>query len=122
MNKVSLSEKFGLIHEYWSPKIVGTVNDCEIKLAKIDGEFVWHHHDDTDEYFFVVDGTLNMGIRDEEGEREIAIEPGEFIVVPRNVEHRPRSEGECAMVMFERTGTVNTGSAGGERTVEATHL
>jgi mannose-6-phosphate isomerase-like protein (cupin superfamily) len=93
-----------------------------MKVAKFEGEFVWHHHEDTDEAFLVISGTMRMGYRDEHGEHELIVQPGQLVIVPRLREHCPRADGECRVVLFEGAGTVNTGSAGGERTVEATYL
>ncbi len=113
MSKVNLAEKFSLFDEAWSPKIVGELNGQHVKLVKFLGEFVWHHHDEEDELFLVVRGRFRMEYRD----REEWIEEGEFVVVPRGVEHRPVAEEEAHVVLFEPVSTVNTGSAGGERTV-----
>ncbi|WP_102125623.1 cupin domain-containing protein [Deinococcus planocerae] len=112
--KVSLEDKFGLFTDHWSPKIVGELNGQQVKLAKISGEFVWHAHEHEDELFLVTRGTLLMRFRD--GEQRIGV--GEFIIVPRGVEHQPVAEtGEVWMLLFEPSSTVNTGTAGGERTV-----
>ncbi len=114
IQKVNLVEKFGLFDEHWSPKVVGEVNDCHVKLAKIEGEFVWHHHDDEDELFMVVKGRLLMKLRD----GDVWVEEGEFIIVPRGVEHLPVAEEETHLLLVEPKSTVNTGNIGGERTVE----
>lgn len=113
MNKVNLAEKFSAISEHWSPRIVGELNGQEIKLAKLQGEFVWHKHDDADELFLVVKGTLLMRLRD----RDVTIEEGEFFVVPRGVEHLPIAENEAHVLLFEPAGTLNTGDVRNERTV-----
>lgn len=114
---VSLQEKFGLFSEHWSPKVVAELNGQQVKLAKISGEFVWHSHDSEDELFLVTRGTLLMRFRD--GEQRVGV--GEFIVVPRGVEHQPVAETEEVwLLLFEPSTTVNTGTAGGKRTV--THL
>ena len=112
-NKVNLAEKLSLFEEYWSPKLVGELNGQHVKLVKLLGEFVWHHHDDEDELFLVVKGRFRMEYRD----RDEWIEAGEFVVVPRGVEHRPVAEEEAHLMLFEPAGTVNTGSAGGGMTV-----
>ena len=112
-DKVNLAEKFSLFDEHWSPKIVGELNGQHVKLVKLLGEFVWHHHDDEDELFLVVEGRFRMEYRD----RSEWIEAGEFVVVPRGVEHRPVAEKEAHVMLFEPAGTVNTGEAGGEMTV-----
>jgi mannose-6-phosphate isomerase-like protein (cupin superfamily) len=111
--KVNLAEKLSLFSEHWSPKIVGELNGQHVKLVKLQGEFVWHHHDEEDELFLVVEGRFRMEFR----ERSVWIEEGEFIVVPRGVEHRPVAEEEAGVLLFEPASTSNTGSAGGDRTV-----
>jgi len=112
MQKVSLSQKLRLIQDFWSPKVVGAVNDFHVKLVKLKGEFVWHSHEVEDELFFVVNGTLRMQFRNE----EILVEPGEFIVVPHGTEHRPVADEEVHVLLLVPKTTVNTGTAGGERT------
>ncbi len=107
MDKVNLAAKFALFDERWSPKIVGTLDDYEIKLAKLEGEFVWHKHEHDDELFLVVAGRMSIDLRD----RTVELEEGEFLVVPRGVEHRPRAERECRVLLFERAGLLNTGDA-----------
>ena len=112
--KVNLNEKLARFSEHWSPKLVAQVNDMDIKLVKIQGEFVWHHHDAEDELFLVLEGRLLMQFRD----REEWIEPGEFIVVPRGVEHRPVAPQEAHIMLIEPRGTLNTGNVVNERTVQ----
>lgn len=109
---VDLDEKFDLFTEHWSPKLVARLNDYEVKLVKVQGEFVWHTHDDTDELFLVVDGTLTIQLRD----RDVTLGPGQLFVVPRGVEHCPRADGEVKALLLEPAGVVNTGDAGGELT------
>jgi mannose-6-phosphate isomerase-like protein (cupin superfamily) len=116
--RVNMSEAIGGIGEYWSPRIAGRVNDSYVKLAKVRGEFVWHHHDDEDELFLVVKGRLLMQLRD----RDLWLEEGEFTIIPRGVEHRPVAEEEVHLLLFEPTTTVNTGEEVNERTVEDTWL
>lgn len=111
--KVSVVEKLSLFGEHWNPKIVGELNGQHVKLVKLLGEFVWHHHDEEDELFLVVEGRFRMQFR----ERSVWIEEGEFIVVPHGVEHRPVAEEEAGVLLFEPASTSNTGSAGGVRTV-----
>ena len=111
---VNIREKLAGIGEPWSPKIVGQVNNCQVKLVKLQGEFVWHHHDDEDEMFLVIDGTLGMKLRD----RELTLQPGEFVVIPRGVEHLPVADGEVHVMLFEPAGTLNTGNVRNERTVD----
>jgi mannose-6-phosphate isomerase-like protein (cupin superfamily) len=113
VDKVNIAEKLSLFDEHWSPKIVGELNGQHVKLVKLSGEFVWHHHDDEDEMFLVVDGRFRMDFRD----REVWIERGEFIVVPRGVEHRPVAEEEASVMLFEPASTLNTGNVTGEMTV-----
>lgn len=113
VDKVNLGEKFALFSETWSPKIVGSVDDYAVKLAKIEGEFVWHAHDQEDELFLVVSGQLVMRFRD----HEVTVNPGEFIVVPKGVEHNPLAPVETHIVLFERKTTAHTGAVVSERTV-----
>lgn len=112
-NKVNLAEKLSLFDEHWSPKVVGELNGQHVKLVKLLGDFVWHHHDDEDELFLVTKGRFRMEYRD----REEWIGEGEFVVVPRGVEHRPVAEEEAHVMLFEPASTVNTGNADGEMTV-----
>ena len=112
--KVNIAEKFAQIDEHWSPRLAGRVNETDVKLARLRGEFVWHHHEAEDEMFLVVKGRLLMQFRD----REEWIEPGEFIVVPKGVEHRPVAPDEVHVILIEPTGTLNTGNIRSERTVE----
>ena len=117
--KVSLANKFSLFQDYFSPKIVGELNDSYVKLVKLQGEFVWHHHDHEDEMFLVVKGCLFMGLQDDGGaQREVAIHPGEFIIVPKGVEHQPRADEETHIMLLEPKTTLNTGNVRGDRTVE----
>ena len=112
MNKVNVAEKFSRINEMWSPKILGEVNDSYIKAVKFIGEFVWHHHENEDEMFMVISGKLRMKFRD----REEIVGPGEFIIVPRGVEHLPVSDQETQVLLFEPKSTLNTGNVRNERT------
>ena len=119
MEKVNLVQKLSLFADHYSPKIVGEVNDSYVKLVKLKGEFVWHHHEHEDEMFLVVKGCLFMGLQDETGaQREIAIRPGEFIIVPKGVEHKPRADEETHIMLLEPKTTLNTGNIHSERTVE----
>ena len=113
MEKVNLAKKLSLFDEHWSPKIVGEVNESYVKLVKLQGEFVWHHHEAEDEMFLVLKGRLLMKFRD----REVRVEPGEFIVVPRGVEHLPVAEEEVHVMLFEPKSTLNTGNVQNERTL-----
>jgi mannose-6-phosphate isomerase-like protein (cupin superfamily) len=111
-DKVNLADKLRLFEEQWQPKIVASLNDYDVRIAKLQGEFVWHKHDDTDELFLVLNGRLTIQLRD----RDVVLETGELFVVPRGVEHCPRADEEAAILMIEPTGTANTGDAGGPRT------
>lgn len=110
---MNLNEKFGRFSEHWKPKIVGEVNDFYLKLVKFQGEFLWHRHEAEDELFLVARGAFTVRLRD----REVRLREGEFFVVPRGVEHMPVAQEEAHVVLLERKSTVNTGDAGGERTV-----
>ena len=113
MEKVNLAGKFGLFREYWSPKIAGELNDSYLKLVKLKGEFVWHHHEAEDELFLVVKGRLLIKLRD----RDIWLDEGEFVIIPRGVEHCPVAEEEAHVLLLEPKSTVNTGNVQSERTV-----
>lgn len=113
VDKVNIGEKLALFGEHWKPKIVGELNGQHVKLVKILGEFVWHHHEEEDELFLVVKGRFRMEFRD----RHVWIEEGELIVVPRGVEHRPVAEEEAHVLLFEPASTLNTGNVQDERTV-----
>ena len=113
-DKVSLDDKFALFSDRWSPKVVGDLNGQQVKLVRLLGEFVWHHHDDEDELFLVHRGQLRMEFRD----RVVELSPGEFLIVPRGVEHRPVAHEEVEVVLFEPASTLNTGNLRNERTVE----
>jgi len=118
MDKVNLAEKLSLISDYYNPRIAGELNDSYLKLVKLKGEFVWHHHDVEDELFFVVKGTLRMLVKEDEREREIRVGPGEFIIMPRGVEHKPMADEEVHLMLLEPKTTLNTGNVRNERTVE----
>jgi mannose-6-phosphate isomerase-like protein (cupin superfamily) len=113
IEKVNLAEKFDLFHDRWKPKIVGQVNDFHVKLVKVAGEFLWHKHEKEDELFFVVDGKLTIRLRD----RDVELSPGEFVVVPKGVEHMPVAEQEARIMLLEPATTLNTGDVVSERTV-----
>jgi len=113
METVNLNEKFSLFSDHWSPKVLGELNDTQIKAVKLKGEFVWHHHDHEDELFLVVKGTLRMKFRD----REAVVCAGEFIIVPRGVEHLPIADEEVHLLLVEPKSTLNTGNLQNERTV-----
>ena len=111
---INLREKFERFTERWAPKIVARLNDYHVKLARVKGEFTWHSHPETDEAFWVLEGSLTIDFRD----GSVELGEGEMFVVPRGVEHRPRAEAEAKILLVEPAGTVNTGDAGGERTAE----
>ena len=111
---INFEEKLAKITEQWSPKIVAQLNDYHLKLVKLQGDFVWHSHPDTDEAFLVLKGELTIDFRD--GSAKLG--RGELLVVPQGVEHKPRAEGECHVMLIEPAGTLNTGDAGGDWTVE----
>jgi len=112
VEKVNLAEKFSLFDEHWSPHIAGEVNDCYVKLVKFTGEFVWHHHETEDEMFLVVKGLMTMKLR----ERDIEVGAGEFIIIPRGVEHMPVADEEAHVLLFEPKTVLNTGNVTNERT------
>jgi mannose-6-phosphate isomerase-like protein (cupin superfamily) len=114
IEKVNLAEKFGLFSDYWSPKIAGELNDSHVKLVKIKGEFVWHHHDNEDELFLVIKGKLVIRLQD----GDVELNEGEFVIIPRGVEHQPYAEEEVHLLLLEPRTTLNTGNVQGERTVK----
>src|SRR5205823_10679131 len=109
---INLRDKFDSIGEQWQPRVVAEMNDYQFKLAKIQGEFIWHAHADTDEVFIIVDGEMTLEFRD----GKVDLKAGDMYVVPRGVEHKPVAANECAIMLVEPRGTRNTGDAGGERT------
>jgi mannose-6-phosphate isomerase-like protein (cupin superfamily) len=113
VDKVNIKDRFALFDEHWSPKIVGELNGQHVKLVKLLGEFVWHHHDEEDELFLLVKGRFRIEFRD----RSVTLEEGEFIVVPRGVEHRPVADEEAHILLFEPASTLNTGNIQGEMSV-----
>ncbi len=115
MDKVNLAEKFALINERWTPKIAGELNGSYVKLTKLKGEFIWHHHEHEDEMFMVVKGKLLIRFRD----RDISLEEGEFLIIPKGVEHLPVAEEETQIILIEPASTLNTGNVRNERTKAA---
>jgi mannose-6-phosphate isomerase-like protein (cupin superfamily) len=113
IEKVNLAEKFGRFQDYWSPKIAGELNDSYVKLAKVKGEFVWHHHEAEDELFLVVKGRLLIKLRD----RDLWLDEGELVIIPKGVEHMPVAEEEVHLLLLEPKTTLNTGNVRNERTV-----
>lgn len=114
MKKVNLADKFNRFNDYWSPKIAGELNGQQVKLVKFKGPFTWHHHDNEDELFYVVKGSFIMELRD----KNIEVNEGEFIIVPKGVEHRPNAREEVWVMLFEPATTVNTGNTTNEFTKE----
>lgn len=112
MNKVNLTEKFALFSEHWTPKIIAELNDYQIKIVKVEGDFVWHDHSDTDEFFLVIEGTLFIEFENETME----LNAGELYVVPKGVQHRPFAKSECKVMLIEPRGIVNTGEVDSELT------
>jgi len=115
MQTINISQKFGLFNEYWKPRIVGELNDSHVKLAKLKGEFVWHQHKNEDEMFLVVKGKLLIKLRD----RDLWLNEGEFVIIPKGVEHCPVAEEEVQVLLLEPKSTLNMGDQQNERTVEA---
>lgn len=115
MDKVNLQTKLAHLDDHWSPRIVGELNGQHVKLVKFQGEFVWHHHENEDELFLVVKGRFRMEFRD----RQVWVEEGEFVIVPRQVEHRPVADQEAHVLLFEPVSTLNTGNIRDERTIDA---
>lgn len=109
---IDLAQKLSSFSEHWTPKVIARLNDYEIKVVKLKGEFVWHTHDDTDELFLVMDGELVIQLRD----GDVTLRPGQMFIVPRGVEHCPIADGEVQAVLIEPVGVVNTGGAGGDLT------
>jgi mannose-6-phosphate isomerase-like protein (cupin superfamily) len=117
-DKVNLAEKFALLSEPYKPGVVGYLNDYKLQIVKVRGPFVWHKHDETDDFFLVVRGRLTIQLRD----RDVELEEGELFVVPRGVEHCPTADDEALVLLIEPRDTPNTGDAGGDRTAEPVEL
>jgi mannose-6-phosphate isomerase-like protein (cupin superfamily) len=114
MNPINLADRLAMLTEHWSPRVVAELNDYQFKLVKLQGEFVWHDHTDTDEAFLVLDGEMEIGFRD----RTVTLKKGELFVVPKGVEHITRAARECSALIIEPRGVVNTGDAGGGLTAK----
>ncbi|MBN1536413.1 MAG: cupin domain-containing protein [Anaerolineales bacterium] len=114
MNKINIAQKFSLFQEQWQPKIVGELNDSYVKLARLKGEFIWHKHDKEDEMFLVIKGMLTIKLRD----GDLTLNEGEFVIIPRGVEHCPFAADEVQVMLLEQKSTVNTGDIQSERTVD----
>ena len=113
-SKVNLAEKLSRIDDHWNPRLLGELNGQHVRIVKLLGEFVWHHHEEEDELFLVLEGKLTLQFRD----GDVELEPGELLIVPRGVEHRPVCEQEVSVLLFEPASTLNTGNLRNERTVE----
>lgn len=124
LSAVNVSTALAAIDGQWQPHRLASVNDQDVKLARVQGEFIWHAHPDSDELFLVVSGELTLQLREPDGQRDVVLGPQDVFVVPRGVEHCPRTPDgvETVIVMVEQRGTVNTGDAGGERTVDVREL
>jgi len=114
MEKINIYEKLNLFNEYWSPKILGEVNESYVKIAKLKGEFVWHKHEDEDEMFYVINGKLIIKFRN----KDVILKEGEFIIIPKGFEHMPVAEDEVHVMLIEAKTTLNTGNVINERTVD----
>ena len=113
-NSINFADKFSKFSEHWSPRVIAEMNDYQFKLVKVEGEFVWHDHPDTDEVFIVIEGTLNIAFRD----GLVRLQAGEMFVIPKGVEHKPYATSECKIMLVEPKGVVNTGDSGSELTAE----
>ncbi|MEJ2624185.1 MAG: cupin domain-containing protein [Pseudolabrys sp.] len=111
---INLKQKLSLVNDQWTPRVIAEMNDYQFKVVKLEGDFVWHDHPDTDETFMVIDGELRIDFRD----GSVTIGPGEVYIVPKGVEHKPYAEKEVQMMLIEPRGVLNTGNAGGDRTAE----
>ncbi len=119
MEKVNLAEKFAQIHEYWSPRIIGDVQNMHVKIARIRGSFVWHHHEAEDELFLGLKGRLLIQAKEPDAApRDIWLNEGEMLIIPRGIEHRPVAEDEVQILLFEPAGTLNTGNVRSEHTID----
>lgn len=114
-NAINIAQKFTLFNDVWSPRIVGELNESYVKLVKVKGEFVWHHHDNEDELFLVIKGRLLMQLRD----GDVWVNEGELIIIPRGVDHKPVAEDEVQVMLLEPKSTLNTGNVQNERTKDA---
>lgn len=112
IEKVNIQEKFSHIKDFWNPRVVGELNNQYVKLVRFQGDFVWHHHENEDEMFLVIEGRFNMEMRD----KTVTLNAGDFIIIPRGVEHRPVAETEVQVMLFEPATTLNTGNLVNERT------
>jgi len=117
MHTINIAQKLSLFSDHFNQRVIGEVNDMYVKVTKMQGEFMWHHHDREDELFLIIKGTLKMGIRENGVEREEIVRPGEFIIIPHGVEHFPHADEEVHMMLLEPKTTLNTGSLKNERTV-----
>ena len=113
-DKINLKEKLSKFSDHWSPKVIAEMNDYQFKLVKIKGDFTWHNHQDTDEVFIVIEGSMSIALRDD----IVDLSEGEMFVVPKGVEHKPHSDSECKVMIVEPKGIINTGDVDGELTAE----
>jgi len=118
MDKINIEEKLNLFNDYWNPKIIGELNDSYLKVVKLKGEFIWHHHDNEDEMFFVFKGTMVMRLKENNAVKEIKVNPGELIIIPKGVEHMPAADDEVHIMLIEPKTTLNTGNVINEKTVK----
>ena len=114
MEAVNLTEKFNLINEYWSPRLLGELNNQAVKIAKLKGEFIWHHHENEDEMFFVIKGSMTIKLKD----KDIILNKNEFFIIPKGVEHKPVAKDEVLVMMFEPMSTINTGNIESDITIK----
>ncbi|MDN6968881.1 cupin domain-containing protein [Oenococcus sp. UCMA 17063] len=117
MEKVNLEDKFKQFNDYWSPKIVGDLGKYQIKLAKFHDQFVWHHHDNEDEFFLIIKGSVTIHLKENDQEKQYELKEGEFFIVPKGVEHMPIANGVAEVLLFEPATTLNTGNVKDEKTV-----
>ena len=118
MTPINFRDKLSLIPDFWQPRVVAEMNDYQFKLVRIEGDFIWHDHADTDETFIVLEGVLRLDFRDGPKHSHVLVGPGEMVVVPKGVEHKPCAEKEIRMMLIEPRGTLNTGEEGGDRTAQ----
>ena len=114
INQININQKFKKINDFWSPKVIAQMNDYQFKLAKVKGEFIWHHHDTTDETFFVIKGNLLIELKNS----KIELGPGEMVVIPKGIKHRPYAKDECEIMLIEPKNVKNTGNISSELTAE----
>ena len=114
MDKINLKEKLSKLNEYWSPRVITEMNDYQFKIVKVKGDFIWHHHKDTDEAFIVIEGSMVIKFE----KKSVKLNPGEIFVVPKGVEHKPYAKDECKILIIEPKGVINTGQNKNELTLD----